>query len=350
MRHVDYQNHYDIKNAVESICIRSENYFHNLKNAKILLTGGTGFFGFWLMNVFMYLFKENKFNGKIYLITRDRDGFIECNKHIFSSNFVDVIEGDIKSVKLDKIKPDHLIHFASTSASETYNNIKQIEKIDTLYLGTKNILEQCGNSLKKVLFASSGAAYGEIDTDYKITEDTFTRLMSNNEKFALCIGKTISEFQISFYSKVFNYDYSIARCFSFAGEFMPLSLHYAFGNFIRNAMQNENIVVTGSGEALRSYMYVGDAIVWFFAMLSNPKNDIFNVGSDNGISIKHLAEIIAKKSNCKVFAKPIKRNEGNFVRSSYIPSLSKIKEYYPELDCWTRLNKIIDICLKKNIN
>ena len=237
MKHVDFQSHYNIKDAVDLICEKGENYCLKLKNAKILLTGGSGFFGFWLLNVFKRMHEENKFNGMIYLITRDKKAFLKFNRDIVNNSFVKIIQGDVKTVKLGKIQPDHLIHFASTSASETFKNIKQIEKIDTLYMGTKNIIEQCGSSLKKVLFTSSGVVYGDISLKSKVSEETFSNLESTNDKYALCIGKITSEFQISFYSKVYNYDYSIARCFSFAGEFMPLSLHYAFGNFINNALK-----------------------------------------------------------------------------------------------------------------
>ncbi|MDC3075651.1 hypothetical protein OA328_00065 [Paracoccaceae bacterium] len=52
---------------------------------------------------------------------------------------------------------------------------------------------------------------------------------------------------------------------------MPLSLHYAFGNFIENAMKNEGIIMTGSGTAMRSFMYVGDTMLWFMTQLTKIK-------------------------------------------------------------------------------
>ncbi len=123
---------------------------------------------------------------------------------------------------------------------------------------------------------------------------------------------------------------------------MPLSIHYAFGNFIRDALNGKDIIISGSGTAMRSYMYIGDAIIWFCALLTDPKNKIFNVGSDYAISITELAELIGNKSGCKVLSLPKKTTEGNFVRSTYIPSLKKIQTYYPKLKIWTGLSDIID--------
>ena len=307
-----------------------------------MLTGGTGFFGIWFLTVFKRLFEQKKFKGEIYLLTRNKLNFINANPELSNCSFIKTIQGDVKTVNLNNINPNYLIHFASTSASETFDNVEQIEKINTLYLGTKNILEQCGRSLKKVLFASSGAAYGDTSLISTINEEEFSKLESINDKYALCIGKIIAEFQIDYYSKHFNYDYSIARCFSFAGEFMPLSIHYAFGNFIGDALNGKDIIVSGSGTALRSYMYVGDAIIWFCALLTDPKNKIFNVGSNYAISISELAELIGNKSGCKVLSQPKKTAEGNFIRSTYIPSLKKIETYYPKLKIWTGLSDIID--------
>ena len=349
MNHVDFKDHYNIDDVVARISVEGKCYFRELKKAKILLTGGTGFFGVWLLSVFKHLNEQSKFQGEIYLITRDEASFFNANPALKNCDFIRIIQGDIKTVNLGKIQPDHLIHLASTSASETFNDIAQIEKINTLYLGTKNILEQCGKGLKKVLFSSSGAAYGDISSTVTISEETPSTLMSNNEKYALCMGKIVAEFQIDYYSKTFNYDYSIARCFTFAGEFMPLSMHYAFGNFIGDAIKRQDIVMSGSGTALRSYMYIGDAILWFVALLTDPKNEIFNVGSDCAVSIRELAELVGAKSDCKVSSQPAEINEGNFVRSTYVPCLKKIKTFYPNLSCWTALPQIVERMIKPKL-
>ena len=155
------------------------------------------------------------------------------------------------------------------------------------------------------------------------------------------LGKKIAEFQVRYYAKKLNYDYSIARCFSFAGELMPLSMHYAFGNFIGNAMNREDITMTGSGTAVRSYMYIGDAILWFIVLLTKPKNDVFNVGSDYKVTIKDLAELISLHSNLRVHSQYVDLNEGNFERTMYVPCLKKIRDAYPDLDCWTGPSDIV---------
>ena len=60
---------------------------------------------------------------------------------------------------------------ATTNANETFRGHDQLDKIEMLYEGTKNILSQCGYSLEKVLFTSSGVAYG-VNNNNKICENS----------------------------------------------------------------------------------------------------------------------------------------------------------------------------------
>ena len=84
--------------------------------------------------------------------------------------------------------------------------------------------------------------------------------------------------------------FNIARCFSFVGPYLPLNLHYAIGNFIYNALNNDVITIKGTGNDVRSYLYIADAMIWLFKMLFSSKNNqIYNVGSSYKISIKDLA-------------------------------------------------------------
>ena len=113
---------------------------------------------------------------------------------------------------------------------------------------------------------------------------------------------------------------------------MPLNLHYAFGNFIRDAERGDKIIIEGDGSAVRSYMYVGDAISWFITLLARPKNEILNVGSDELVTIKELAEAIATQAGTSTVILGNSNFEGNFSRSFYAPDLTRVYQLYPELE------------------
>jgi UDP-glucuronate decarboxylase len=340
-QHINSLPHYNVDEKINEIADCYSCYLSEISKARILLTGGSGFFGFWTILLLAELHRRRIFSGEVFIITRSSDTLLKLNPTISSMPFVHVLEGCVTEIDISEVKPDHLIHFASTSATETFNNTSQVQKLDTLYLGTKNILEQCAPSLKKVLFASSGAAYGSTAGFVPSQEEDYSRVISTSEDFALCIGKINAEFLIFNYSQKFDFDFSIARCFSFCGEYMPLTIHYAFGNFVSDALEGKPLVVYGDGSAVRSYMYIGDAIAWLFVLLVDPKNNIYNVGSEEQISIQKLAELIARKAGSKVIKLDSSRPSGNFERSLYVPSTARIRADYGELKMLTDLREVI---------
>ena len=109
MNHIDLKDHYNIDDVMALTSAKGGSYFRELKNANILLTGGTGFFGVWLLSVFKYLNEQSKFQGEIYLITRDEASFFNANPALKNCDFIRIIQGDIKTVNLGEIQPDHLI-------------------------------------------------------------------------------------------------------------------------------------------------------------------------------------------------------------------------------------------------
>ena len=140
-------------------------------------------------------------------------------------------------------------------------------------------------------------------------------------------GKRLAEYVITYYCDKHNISFNIARCFSFVGPYLPLNIHYAIGNFIHDALNEKVITVKGTGNDIRSYLYIADAMIWLFKMLfSSKNNEIYNVGSGKKLSIKELAIIIRDLISPKkeiIFLNQINKND-NFERSIYVPNNKKI--------------------------
>jgi len=333
------------KDATQSI-ERSGIDINSFKGKTVLVTGGTGFFGIWFLTCLVKIKEKIENDLRIITISRSPENFAlnVRDKKILTN--IEILKGDIKEIELDNIKITHLVHMATTNASETFSGEDQLAKIELLFEGTKNILKQCGPTLEKVLFTSSGVAYG-INNKNRISESDFSGPNTIDTGSALGIGKLTAEYLVSYFAKKYGYKYSIARCFSFAGQFLPLELHYAFGNFINDFLNNNKIRVRGDGQDIRSYLYIGDAIAWLIKLLEDPNDSIYNVGSEIEVKIEDLARKIASyKSGLEVVIEGDSKQVDNFNRPSYIPDTNKIKSEYQNLIEWTALEDIVEKMLE----
>jgi dTDP-glucose 4,6-dehydratase/UDP-glucose 4-epimerase len=224
------------------------------------------------------------------------------------------------------------MHLATTAASETFHGEDQLKKLETLYFGTKNVLDfAVASGAKKVLFTSSGVAYGPIDQFPEgVPESYLGGPDLSRADSALGEGKRVAEYLCAYYGEKYGLNCAIARCFAFVGPLLPLDLHYAIGNFIKDALAGSAIVVNGDGQPVRSYLYMSDAITWLISMmLKADTGAVFNVGSSSPISIRDLANTVSRalsQENQIVVMSDAMQNTGNFNRSSYIPQRRKITE------------------------
>lgn len=341
---------YDIKADVAQAIIRSGADFSSLSGKRVLVTGGTGFFGVWMLTALSQITENLKGDLEIAVITRDSKIFLGHNPQFELTRNLRFFEGDIRSIDLAGERFSHLIHMATTSANETFSKELQINKIDLLYAGTRNLLEQLGDDLEVVLFTSSGVVYGAPATDSTFHETHLTRPDNLQADSALAYGKLLAEYLVSYFSAEFGYKYNIARCFSFLGQGLPLDVHYAAGNFIADAMNSKPIRVLGSGQESRSYMYIGDALAWLLRLLVKPTNDAYNLGSEKVMTVLELAQLVArlagKPGQVEVLGQRL--SEGNFKRQFYVPSTDKIRSQFPGLGEWTPVPEAVAKMLRNN--
>ncbi len=341
---------YEIKEDVALAIRRSGANLASLRGKKILVTGGTGFFGVWMVTALSQIIETLKGDLEVAVITRDSKVFLERNPSFNASRNLRFFDGDIRSVNLAGENFSHLIHMATTSANETFSNERQINKIDLLCSGTRNLLEQLSGDLEVVLFTSSGVVYGASSADSAIYDNQLTRPDNLHVDSALAYGKLLAEYLVNYFSGEFGYKYSIARCFTFLGQGLPLDIHYAAGNFVADVMNDKPIRVLGSGQECRSYMYIGDALAWLLRLLVEPADDAYNLGSEKAMTVFELAQVVARVAGRpeKIEVLGQQLSEGNFKRQFYVPSTSKIRSKFPGLEEWTTVSEAVGKMLRPN--
>lgn len=276
----------------------------------ILITGGAGFIGSNLAN------ELSKNNKVIVLDDLSRGKRENLNRKI------KFIKGSITNYNLvEKLTKniDHIFHLAALiSGEESLQNPVRTVEINSL--GTLNILKaSLKNNVKKVIFSSSAAVYG--DTNEIPTKET----TNVNPLSPYAITKLDGEFYCRVYKESGLKTCSL-RYFNVYGPNQDLNSDYSavIPVFINNVLRNKDLILYNSGKQTRDFIFVKD-VVNANILAMNKLEGIFNVGSGKETSIKKLAETITKVTDSKSKMKNAPKKIGDAERS--VSDISKIKKF-----------------------
>ncbi len=322
---------YSIDQDLEQIWPYINRDLIKLDSKSIFLTGCTGLFGVWILSTLLFAKKKGINVGKLFVLSRNPSKFIKNYPKLTSELGIQWICADVSSFDFPDVEIDYCIHGASTSATETFFGISNFEKFSTITKGSQRVLNLVQTQrIKSVLYLSSGAVFGgDLNTSpAELDELYIPRINHLDEAFTLGHAKRNSE-SLFFLArdKYRNTKINIARLVTFFGPHMPMDVHYAIGNFIHSASEGIPLQLKSSGEAIRSYMYMSDAIVWLFKSLVLDKNIDFplHVGSEKAISIRDLAEMIASAGKSEIISRNDLSYEISPAPQIYVPSTTLTK-------------------------
>jgi nucleoside-diphosphate-sugar epimerase len=312
---------------LRSVLIHARHAWEQLRGQRIFVTGGTGFFGKWLLESFAFANAELDLGAELVTLTRHKRRFLSEMPHLVEREDVQFHEGDVRSFEFLDGEFSHIIH-AATDASATLNEGDPRAMFDVIASGTRRVIdfaERC--KARRMLLASSGAVYGKqprgmihVAEDYQGGPDPFSPTAAYGE------GKRVAEWLCGDAHRRTGIDVSIARCFAFVGPFLPLDRHFAIGNFLEDALRGGPVVVRGTGRDLRSYLYAADLATWLWSILTNGRAcHPYNVGSDTAMSIAEVAQSVAKLANCDVEFRGNAQPPSESV-SCYVPSIERARD------------------------
>jgi nucleoside-diphosphate-sugar epimerase len=312
-------------NDLDYIYKNTKDIWVKFKGKSIFLTGGTGFFGKWLLESFIYANEKLELNAKIISLSRNPEFFLqEYPFYSEHTNSVRFVKGDILTYDFKVDEEIQFIIHAATAASDSLNKNNPLLMMDTITLGTRNVLDfAITQPIEGFLFVSSGAVYGKQPFDVSNIQETDSfKIDFNNSNAAYAEGKRLAELYCSTYFEKYNLPVKIARCFAFIGPYLPLDTHFAIGNFISNVIKNEDIVIIGDGSTTRSYMYASDLsiAIWKILLIGN-NNKPYNVGVDKAYSLKEIALMLKKKYGNEV---QILNMNKNLPKNIYVPNIDTL--------------------------
>lgn len=297
---------------------------------RLFVTGGTGFFGSWLLELLTYAADTLSFDCEVVVLTRDPAAFGRgLASHLARHRCVHLLAGDVRTFTFPAGTFDHVVHFGSAATKKFHDEFPE-EFFDLVVTGTRRVLDFAVQARAgRFLLASTGAVYGPLNLPpgcgvpetHAGAPDPLNPRSANGEAkraaefFALCAGRRCPAMAVS-----------IARGFAFLGPYLPKDAGFAAYDFMQDAMAGRPIVVHGDGSPVRSYLYAGDLAVWLWTLLLRaPAGSAWNVGADRAVSIRELAHAIADSAPIPVAVDIKGLARPGATASSYLPDTTKAR-------------------------
>jgi len=277
---------------LDGVVARTGDVWQALRGQRLFITGGTGFFGCWLLESLVHARERLGLDVSATVLTRSAEAFGRKASHLASHPALTLIEGDVRHFAFPSGHFSHVIHAATDSATLAH----PAELFDTIVLGTRRVLDFARQSgARRLLFTSSGAVYGTQPPDVvRLSEEYSPGPDAAAAADSYARGKRAAERLCASAASSSGVEAVIARGFAFVGPYLPLDAHFAIGNFIRDRLRGDAIRVAGDGTARRSYLYAADLAVWLWALLiRGASGRAYNVGSPHAVTIAELAALVA---------------------------------------------------------
>lgn len=284
---------------------------------KVLVTGGAGFLGH---NLVKELIKR-----KYEVIIFD-NGFRVGFNNIENMDNVQQIKGNVANQEdWDKLPSDieQVFHLAAINGTKYFYEIPE-KILDVNVGGTLNLFKWVAKTkVKKIFFASSSEVYGFPNIFPTPETEPLCIPDSQNPRFSYSSSKIIGETITINFCRQLGIEYQIGRFHNVYGP--KMGFEHVIPEFIRKCVKSESFTVQGDGNETRSFCYIDDAIAGILCITnnSNVKNDIFNIGTCEEISMNDLIKKLEIIHGSTIT--PIYKEFKNAGTKRRVPDISKIE-------------------------
>lgn len=297
----------------------------DLGGRRIFMTGGTGFVGRCLLDYFHESAVRWGADFEVTVLSRSPRDFLALHPGYRDQSWLCLQQGSLGCLPQSEVyRFTDVLH----AAADTHSNTAPLAWLDQLVQGTRNVLDfAIASGAERFLLVSSGAAYGRVPEGVaRLQEDAPFAPLTTDAESVYGQGKRLAEHLCVLYQQQYGMACVIARCFALISEHMPLQGPYAAGNFVRDALAGRNIDIQSDGSSVRSYLHGRDAAHWLVSLMRRGESgQIYNVGSDEPVSILELAHAVAAQTRQPLDVRVL-GNMSSGPRALYVPDVQKASQ------------------------
>jgi UDP-glucose 4-epimerase len=271
----------------------------NIKNHKIIVTGGAGFIG-------TNLVRRLATNNEVIVIDNMHTGSDKNIKDLVDAGKVELLHEDVKNINKLERKVDLIFHMGFYSASPMYRNNPML--VSEVVGGMTALLEYCKNNNVNMVFSSTSSIYNEVKPPHK--EDIIPGVTDFYTE-----ARIYSERMAELYNKLFGVNVAAMRFFSVYGKYEKSKGEYAnlVTQFLWNIKDGKKPVIYGNGEQRRDFVYVEDLIDALLLASKVKGFEVFNVGYGKNYSLNEMLSMLNKYLGTKAEPEYITMPVKNYV-------------------------------------
>ena len=302
---------------------------------KYLITGGSGFIGSHLTE---RLLDQGHSVTIIDNLSTGSDDNLSKIKKVLKFHHGNILDKPLMEELI--AESDYVVHLAAALGVLNIIN-KPLESLKTNIQGTEVVLEASEKFSKPVLIASTSEIYGKNDKVPLNEEDD--RIIGHplKSRWSYSEAKAVDESLAYFYYLEKKLPVRIVRFFNTVGPRQVGHYGMVLPRFVNAALKNEPLSVYGSGDQIRCFCHVDDAVRALHLVMDSEKaiGQVFNVGNNQQITIMELAkkviELTGSSSTIEKIAYEKAYPEGFEDMQRRVPDISKIKQvlgWTPEIN------------------